>query len=71
MNTAGVNWNHKEARMDKPRHPLVIRPWKTRQTQQQKWSARPLKAEEARFDPKRPKPLSPGKETRKNPKKPG
>ena len=57
--------------MDKPRHPLVIRPWKTRQTQQQKWSALPLKAEEARFDPKGSKPLSPGKETRKNPKKPG
>jgi len=27
--------------MDKPRHPQVIRPWKTRQIQKNKWSARP------------------------------
>jgi hypothetical protein len=25
--------------MDKPRHPQVIRPWKTQQTQKSKWSA--------------------------------
>ena len=25
--------------MDKPRHPQVIRPWKTQQTQKNKWSA--------------------------------
>ena len=27
--------------MDKPRHPQVIRPWKTQQTQKIKWSAPP------------------------------
>ena len=27
--------------MDKPRHPQVIRPWKTQQTQKGRWSARP------------------------------
>jgi len=27
--------------MDKPRHPQVIRPWKTQQTQKNKWSAPP------------------------------
>lgn len=26
--------------MDKPRHPQVIRPWKTEQTQKNKWSTR-------------------------------
>jgi len=30
--------------MDKPRHPLVIRPWKTQQTQRNKWNAPSLKA---------------------------
>ena len=29
--------------MDKPRHPQVIRPWKTQQTQKNKWSAPPKK----------------------------
>jgi hypothetical protein len=57
--------------MDRPHHPLVIRPWKTRQTQQQKCGAPPFKAAEARFDPKGPKPFSTGKETRKNPKRSG
>jgi RimJ/RimL family protein N-acetyltransferase len=41
--------------MDKPRHPLVTRPWKTQQTQRNKWNAPPLKAGEGRFDPKGPK----------------
>jgi hypothetical protein len=27
--------------MDKPRHPQVIRPWKSQQTQKNKWSAPP------------------------------
>jgi len=27
--------------MDKPRHPKVIRPWKTEQTQKNKWSPLP------------------------------
>ena len=48
--------------MDRPHHPLVIRPWKTRQTQQQKCGAPPFKG---------PKPFSTGKETRKNPKRSG
>ena len=30
-----------EAAMDKPRHPQVIRPWKTQQTRKSKWSAPP------------------------------
>ena len=31
----------REVAMDKPRHPQVIRPWKTQQTQKGRWSARP------------------------------
>jgi hypothetical protein len=31
----------REVAMDKPRHPQVIRPWKTLQTQSSKWSAPP------------------------------
>jgi hypothetical protein len=31
----------REIAMDKPRHPQVIRPWKTQQTQKSRWSARP------------------------------
>jgi hypothetical protein len=27
--------------MDRPRHPQVIRPWKTQQVQKKKWSAPP------------------------------
>jgi hypothetical protein len=27
--------------MDKPRHPQVIRPWKTQETQKNKWSPPP------------------------------
>jgi hypothetical protein len=27
-----------EAAMDKPHHPLVIRPWKTQQIKQKKWN---------------------------------
>jgi hypothetical protein len=38
--------------MDKPHHPLVIRPWKTQLIQRKKWNAPTLKAGEARFDPK-------------------
>lgn len=30
-----------EVAMDKPRHPQVIRPWKTCQTQKSRWSAPP------------------------------
>jgi hypothetical protein len=30
-----------EVAMDKPRHPQVIRPWKTQQTQKNKWNAPP------------------------------
>ncbi len=29
----------REVALDKPRHPQVIRPWKTQQTQKGKWSA--------------------------------
>ena len=42
--------------MDKPRHPQVIRPWKTQQTQRNKWSAPPT-TEPRRARNKRP--LSP------------
>jgi len=38
-----------EAAMDKPRRPLVIRPWKTRKTQRNKWE---VLTEGKRFDPK-------------------
>ena len=31
----------REVAMDKPRHPQVIRPWKTQQTRKNKWSAPP------------------------------
>ena len=41
--------------MDKPRHPLITRPWKTQQTQRNKWNAPPLKAGEGQFNPKGPK----------------
>lgn len=27
--------------MDKPRHPQVVRPWKTRQMQSMKWAPQP------------------------------
>jgi hypothetical protein len=30
--------------MDKPRHPLVIRPWKTQQTKKNKWNVPTLKS---------------------------
>lgn len=33
----------REVAMDKPRHPQVIRPWKTQQTQKNKWSPPPLR----------------------------
>ena len=29
--------------MDKPRHPQVIRPWKTRETPKNKWGSPPTK----------------------------
>jgi hypothetical protein len=29
--------------MDKPRHPLVVQPWKIQQSQRAKWSAPPVK----------------------------
>jgi len=29
--------------MDKPRHPQVIRPWKTQQTQRNKWNPPPTR----------------------------
>lgn len=56
--------------MDKPRHPLVIRPWKTQQTNRNKWNALPLKAGEMQFDPKGPKIPSAKNERRKRSKKP-
>jgi hypothetical protein len=39
--------------MDKPRHPQVIRPWRTQQTQKTKWSA-PLTKEQRRERSKKP-----------------
>ena len=56
--------------MDRPRHPLVIRPWKTRQTQQKNWSVTPPKAGEAQQGSKEPKAYSQEKESRKHRKKP-
>lgn len=32
-----------EVAMDKPRHPQVIRPWKTQQTQKNKWNSPPTR----------------------------
>jgi hypothetical protein len=57
-----------EAAMDKPHHPLVIRPWKTQQIKQKKWNTSTLKAGEARFDPKGSKFLSATKAGRKQSK---
>lgn len=55
--------------MDKPRHPLVIRPWKTQQTQRNKWIAPPLKTEFGRFDFKNPKNTNSAKSGGENAKK--
>jgi hypothetical protein len=43
--------------MDKPRHPLVIRPWKIQQTQRTKYNLPPIKTgkEHGRVDSKPPK----------------
>ena len=37
--------------MDKPRHPIVTRPWKTQQTQSTRWNLPPLKTEKGRGRP--------------------
>jgi hypothetical protein len=51
--------------MDKPRHPLVTRPWKIQQTQRTKCNLPPVKTgkEHGRVDSKAPKILS-SKKTR-------
>jgi hypothetical protein len=56
--------------MDKPRHPLVIRSWKTQQTQRNKWNAASLKAGDSRFDPKGPKTPSSTNAKRERSRKP-
>jgi hypothetical protein len=56
--------------MDKPRRPLVIRPWKIQQTQRNKWNAPPLKAEMVRFNPKNPRITTSAKSGRERSKKP-
>jgi len=55
--------------MDKPRHPLVIRPWKIQRTQRNRWIAPPLKTEIDRFDFKNPKNTTSAKSGRENSKK--
>jgi hypothetical protein len=51
--------------MDKPRHPLVIQPWKIQQSQRTKWNAPSVKTgrECGRLGSKRPKTLT-SKKTR-------
>jgi len=39
------------AAMDKPRHPIVVRPWKTQQTQSTKWNLPMVKTEKERRRP--------------------
>jgi hypothetical protein len=58
--------------MDKPRHPLVVRPWKTQQTQRNKWNAAPLRIEKESGQPdwKGVKIFSSPKTTGKRSKKP-
>jgi hypothetical protein len=55
--------------MDKPHHPLVIRPWKTQQTQRTKWIAPPVKTEIGRFDFRNPKDRNSANSGRENSKK--
>jgi hypothetical protein len=52
--------------MDKPRHPLVIQPWKIQQTQRAKRNVPPVKTgrERGRLESKGPKILT-SKKTRK------
>ena len=38
--------------MDKPRHPLVIRPWKLGPTERNKWKVPLLKTSTTHFEPK-------------------
>ena len=54
--------------MDKPRHPLVIRPWKLQPTERSKWKVPLSKAGGSRFDPK-PSQKSSGKPPRERSKK--
>ena len=55
--------------MDKPRHPQVIQPWKTQQTQRTKWIAPPVKTEIGRFEFMNPKNTNSVKSGRENSKK--
>ena len=42
LREAGIG---EDERMDKPRHPLVVRPWNIRRTKQHKWNVPPVKTE--------------------------
>ena len=52
--------------MDKPRHPLVIRPWKLQRTERNKWKVPLLKASGSRYDPQPVQKSSEGRMPRKD-----